>query len=187
MLIDLSSGVAHSALSAGTATFGTGTLTIDANAGVFTLTHGTQTTGWLQFSAAAAEIQAALAALTSIGSGNVTVTAGAAGVFTIAFGGSITDTALTTNADPATGTGSGLVKFGTATTTVTFSNMEGAQGSGAGDVMLGDAEANTFYFTEESGNALVYSNGGKDVLNFTKLSDEPQVTPIDGGFGYHVW
>ena len=62
-------------------------------AGNFTLTFGGQVTTGIAYNAAAAVVQAALAALSSVGAGNVTVMAGAAGVYYVTFTGSLAGTA----------------------------------------------------------------------------------------------
>lgn len=61
------------------------TFTAPATAGTFTLTFGTDTTTDIEFDATAADIQAALTALGSIGVGNVMVTGSVGGPFTITF------------------------------------------------------------------------------------------------------
>ena len=157
---------------AGTASFAAGSLTIDAFSGQFTLTHASQPTLPLAFDASAADIQAALVALSTLDSGDVTVTATAtAGVFTITFVGTVADPTLTTDTDPGS-IGVGLRKYVSATTIVTLSGIEAVQGSKYNDVLLGDGEANTFFFTDESGRNLVYGGGGDDVLDFTKVTGE---------------
>jgi hypothetical protein len=62
-------------------------LTIDAGGGTYTLTFGGQTTAAIAFDATAAQVQAALRALSTIGSSGVTVTGAAGGPYTITFGG----------------------------------------------------------------------------------------------------
>lgn len=84
------------------------TVTIDATGGTFTTTFSAQTTSAVAFNATAATYQTALAALSSIGAGNVSVTK-AGSVFTVTFQGTLenTDVALmTTNAGSLTGGGS---------------------------------------------------------------------------------
>lgn len=65
------------------------TLTISATSGTFAITYNNQTTTPITASGSlsAATVQAALAALTTIGTGNVAVTGSAGGPFTIAFQG----------------------------------------------------------------------------------------------------
>lgn len=59
------------------------TVTVAATAGTFTLSLGDAVTSPLAFNASAADVQAALAALTVVGAGNVTVAGN--GVFTVTF------------------------------------------------------------------------------------------------------
>lgn len=73
-----------------------------ASAGTFTLTYKGQTTGNIAFNATASAVQTALIALSTIGSGNVSVT-GAAPTWTVAFVG-----ALAQDATLMTGSGGGL-------------------------------------------------------------------------------
>jgi hypothetical protein len=86
------------------------TLTIgNHSGGTFTLTYGTQTISSIAWNVSASTLQSDLAALSSVGSGNVTVT-GSSGVFTITFTGTLghgNASALTANGSGLTG-GSGL-------------------------------------------------------------------------------
>ena len=73
----------------------------------FTLTFGGQTTTSLVAAATAAQVQAALEALSTIGSGNVAVTGNAGGVWTVTFKGDLANTnvaQLTTTPTGGTGT-----------------------------------------------------------------------------------
>ncbi len=86
-------------------------ITVQARAGSFNLTFAGQTTPDLPFDASAAEVQAALRALSSIGSSNVTVTAGPGDVggsspYVVTFVGALaaTDVAQLTGA-PGSGNG----------------------------------------------------------------------------------
>lgn len=65
------------------------TLTVDAGGGTYTLTFGGQTTAAIAFDATAAQVQAALRALSTIGSAGVTVTGDAGGPYTITFAGAL--------------------------------------------------------------------------------------------------
>lgn len=69
-----------------------------ATGGTFTLTYGGQTTSGIAYNAAAATVQSALEALSSIGSSNVSVTGSAGGPWTVEFTGTLatTDVALMT-------------------------------------------------------------------------------------------
>jgi hypothetical protein len=57
--------------------------------GTFTLTYGAQTTAPIAWNASAATVQAALAALSSIGTGNVAVTGSAGGPWSVTFMGTL--------------------------------------------------------------------------------------------------
>ena len=79
-------------------------LTIDAEGGTYTLTFGGQTTTAIAFDATAAQVQAALRALSSIGSSGVSVTGD--GPYTITFGGALSglpQAEITTDATNLTG------------------------------------------------------------------------------------
>lgn len=82
------------------------TITINATSGTFTLTYAGQTTSALAFDAAAATVQTALRALSTIGSGNCTVTGSAGGPYTVTFTGTLADTdtsAITSDATSLAG------------------------------------------------------------------------------------
>lgn len=68
------------------------TLTGNPNGGTFTLTFSGQTTAGIAYNASAATVQTALQALSSIGSGNATVTGSAGGPWTVTFGGTLAAT-----------------------------------------------------------------------------------------------
>lgn len=92
------------------------TITIDATGGTYTLTYAGQTTAAIDWDATAAEVKAALEALSNIGAGDVTVTGDAGGPYTVTFGGSLGDTnvAEMTATDSLTG-GAGTVTIATTT------------------------------------------------------------------------
>ena len=73
-----------------------------ATAGTFTLTFNGQTTAGIAFNATATTVQTSLTGLSSVGSGNATVT-GTAPNWTVRFTGALANTTL-----PLTGSGSGL-------------------------------------------------------------------------------
>lgn len=73
------------------------------SAGTFTLTYKGQTTAGIAFNAAASAVQSALIALSTIGTGNVTVTGSAGGPYSVIFAGT-----LATDTTAMTGSGSGL-------------------------------------------------------------------------------
>ncbi len=67
----------------------TATITGSPTGGTFTLTYSGQTTSAIAYNAAAATVQAALVALTSVGAGNATVSGSAGGPYTIVFANSL--------------------------------------------------------------------------------------------------
>jgi hypothetical protein len=67
------------------------TLLGSPTAGTFTLTYGGHTTGALAFNATSTQVQTALQALASIGSGNVTVAGNPGGPFTVTFQGAMSN------------------------------------------------------------------------------------------------
>lgn len=106
------------------------TLTIDAAGGTYTVTYSAQETGNIDFDATAAEVQAALEALSNIAPGDVVVTGDDGGPYTLTFGGELADADinLTTDATNLTG-GAGTavvadVVVGGADPSVVF-NIEG--------------------------------------------------------------
>lgn len=81
----------------------------------FTLTYSGQTTASIAAAATAAQVRAALEALSNVGTGNVAVTGSAGGPYTVTFGGNLagTDVAQMT-ATPTGGTGTVTVATTTA-------------------------------------------------------------------------
>lgn len=129
----------------------------------FTLTYSGQTTASLAALANAAQVQAALEALSNIGAGNVTVTGAAGGVYTVTFIGALagTDVAQMT-ATPTGGSGTVTVATGTA---------GGTEGTGGLEVCSGHLFAavkvpNLADTTKDVGGALL-------VHGFVKLSRLP--------------
>lgn len=121
------------------------TLTISATGGTFTLTYSGQTTGTIAYNATAAQVQAALEALSTVGSGNVTVAGNAGGPYTITFTGTLSGLpqTLTSTASGLTGGG------GTATVTQATLGVRGDyRGSAAGQILL------------DTTNRIIYENTG---------------------------
>lgn len=82
------------------------TLTISGvpTGGTFTLTYKGQTTGAIAYNALASAVQTALVALTTVGSGNATVSGSAGGPYTATFAGTLAnDSTLLTHTDSFTG------------------------------------------------------------------------------------
>lgn len=129
----------------------------------FTVTFGGQTTTSLLAAATAAQVQAALEALSSIGAGNITVTGSAGGPYTLTFIGVFagTDVAQVT----ATPTG------GSGTVTPATTTAGGTEGSGGLEVCAGHLFAsvkvpNLLDNTKDVGGALL-------VHGFVRLSKLP--------------
>ncbi len=121
--------------------------------GTFTLTYAGQTTAGIAYNAAATAVQSALAALSTVGTGNVAVTGSAGGPYTVTFQGALAHTnvaamtasaASLTGGSPsiavATGTGganahylNGYIPSGTAIGLVTASGLFGPYDDGASD------------------------------------------------------
>jgi hypothetical protein len=92
------------------------TLTISATGGTFTASFGGQTTGALAWNVSAANLQAALQGLSSIGADNVVVTGADGGPYTITFSGALAgrDVAqITTTPSLTGGAGTATVTTGT--------------------------------------------------------------------------
>jgi hypothetical protein len=75
------------------------------SAGTFTLTYKGQTTAGITFNAAASAVQTALTGLSTIGTGNATVTGSAGGPYSVSFTGTLASdsTAMTGSASGLTG------------------------------------------------------------------------------------
>lgn len=80
----------------------------------FTITYSGQTTSSLAAAATAAQVQAALEALSNIAPGDVTVTGNAGGPWTLTFGGTLADTNVAAVTTTPTG-GTGVVTVATPT------------------------------------------------------------------------
>jgi hypothetical protein len=70
-------------------------ITVNAGGGTFTISHGGYTTGPIPYNASAGEVQSALEALGSIGTGNVVVNGGPGGPYFVEFVGSLAKMAIT--------------------------------------------------------------------------------------------
>jgi hypothetical protein len=95
----------------------------------FTLTYSGQTTASIAAAATAAQVQAALEALSNIGAGNVSVTGSAGGPYTVTFQGALADT----NVAQMTATPTG----GTGTVTVATVTGGGTEGTGGLETAAG--------------------------------------------------
>lgn len=104
------------------------TVTIDATGGTYTLTFGGQTTDDIDWDATAAEVQAALEALSTIGAGNVAVSGEDGGPYTVTFQGDLenTNVAALTATDSLTG-GAGTVTIATTTAGGADASSDGRQ------------------------------------------------------------
>jgi hypothetical protein len=81
----------------------TATITGAPTGGTFTLTVGGQTTSAIAYNAAASAVQTALVALSTVGTGNATVTGSAGGPYTITFATGLGDITLTASGAGLTG------------------------------------------------------------------------------------
>jgi hypothetical protein len=129
----------------------------------FTLTYSGQTTSSLAAAATAAQVQAALEALSNVGAGNVVVTGSAGGPYTVTFQGALAGTDVAQMTSTPTG--------GTGTVTVATGTAGGTEGSGGLEVCAGHLFSsvkvpNTADTTKDVGGALL-------VHGFVKLSKLP--------------
>jgi len=99
----------------------TATITGTPDGGTFTLTYGGQTTAGIAYNATAGAVQSALVALTSVGTGNVTVTGGPGPgtPYVITFGGVLQQTVAALTASGAGLTGGTDPAIGVASTAAT--------------------------------------------------------------------
>ncbi|MCW2898492.1 MAG: LigA protein [Streptosporangiaceae bacterium] len=102
---------------AGTSEVQTITITGTPTGGTFSLTFGGQTTPALAYNATASVVQAALQALSSIGSGNATVAGSAGGPYTVTFAGVLANTNVVQILPVGTFTGGTTPAITTTTTT----------------------------------------------------------------------
>lgn len=95
----------------------------------FTITYSGQTTASIDDQATAADVQAALEALSNIAPGDVTVTGNAGGPWTVTFGGTLADTNVAAMTTTPTG--------GTGTVTVATTTAGGTEGAGGLETLVG--------------------------------------------------
>lgn len=95
----------------------------------FTITYSGQTTASIDDQATAADVLAALEALSNIAPGDVTVTGNAGGPWTVTFGGTLADTNVAAMTTTPTG--------GTGTVTVATPTAGGAEGTGGLETLVG--------------------------------------------------
>ena len=129
----------------------------------FTVTFGGQTTSSIAAAATAAQVQAALEALSTIGTGNVVVTGSAGGPYTVTFQGALAGTDVAAMTTTPTG--------GTGTVTVATTTAGGTEGTGGLEVCAGHLFSavkvpNVNDTTKDVGGALF-------VHGFVKLSRLP--------------
>jgi hypothetical protein len=144
--------------------------------GTFTLTFGGQTTAALARNASAADVQAALQALSSIGAGNVTVTGSAGGPYTVTFVGTLGGTNVAQMTAAHTFTGGTTPGVTVATTT--------AGGASTGAVATADEVADAIAKHSSARNLVDVSaapgNDGTGIvaaMALTSLSGGSDVTP----------
>lgn len=128
----------------------------------FTLTYSGQTTSSLAAAATAAQVQAALEALSNVGSGNVVVSGNAGGPYTVTFQGALAGTDVAQMTSTPTG-GTGTV---TVATTTAGGTETGGQDVCAGHLFSSVKVPNINDTTKDVGAALL-------VHGFVKLSRLP--------------
>lgn len=119
----------------------------------FTLTFGGQTTASIDDQATAAQVQAALEALSTIGAGNVAVTGNAGGVWTVRFQGDLENTNVAQLTTTPTG--------GTGTVTAATTTAGGADASADGREIL----AGFLYTDQKAGDT-----GGWPLLDHGRIN-----------------
>ncbi len=155
-------------------------LSIDADAGVFALSEGTDATDPLAYDLDADALRESLESLPAVGENNVAVLPGSQpGQWQISFLNGITPT-LTSQSDAididnASGQTiaqhAGLVRYQLAPATASIlKNVENAQGGEGDDLLIGSAGDNVFKFDKEWGHDIVIGLGGEDVLDFSALA-----------------
>ncbi|MFI2664873.1 hypothetical protein [Micromonospora carbonacea] len=136
----------------------------------YTLTYSGQTTASIAQAATAAQVQAALEALSNIGAGNVLVTGSPGGPYTVTFQGALADTNVAQMTSTPTG--------GTGTVTVATTTGGGTEGTGGLEVAAGLLFAatkvpNTADTSKDVGAAML-------VHGFVKLSKLPFTLDANG-------
>jgi hypothetical protein len=131
----------------------------------FTLTFNGQTTSSLVAAATAAQVQAALVALSNIGAGNVAVTGSAGGPYTVTFQGTLANTNVAQMTATPTG-GTGTVTVATAT-------------GGGTDAGTGGLETAVGHLAS---SRLVRAGFNVDAALYYKGRVYEDLLPSDGGF-----
>lgn len=136
----------------------------------FTITYSGQTTGSIDDQATGADIQTALEALSNIAPGDVTVTGGAGGPWTVTFGGTLADTNVAQMTTTPTG--------GTGTVTVATTTAGGTEGAG----VLGVCEGLLFnsLTVVKDGATLARVGDAMVVSGFVSLSRLPFTLDTNG-------
>jgi hypothetical protein len=145
------------------------TITINATGGTFRVTFGGQQTPALAWNVSAADLQAALEALSTIGFGNILVTGPVAGVYTLTFRDALGSQNVAQVTTDATGLTGGA---GTAAVATTVAGVAGTPGT---------------YGPYASGNT-DGSQNPKGVLRYACVTDAlGQITLGDGPAGTSEW
>jgi hypothetical protein len=145
------------------------TITGSPTGGNFTLTFDGQTTGNIAYNAAASAVQSALVALSSVGTGNVSVAGSGGGPYTVTFQGDLANTELS-----LTGSGAGLT--GGTTPGVTIAAVAAASAE-AWTFQPDAADADTFdSLTFEKGSSLGASQVAGCRLDEIDLTFTPEKT-----------
>lgn len=151
------------------------TVTGTPTGGTFTLTYKGQTTAGIVYNAAASAVQTALAALSTIGAGNVTCSGGAlpGSAVTITFTGALAnDTALLTHTDSFTGGTSPAAAL--TATTVAYQEIIDVCAAPAPDAFKDDAGAWTedWKFSVVSDPNWTVGTASGTALIFTTINDQ---------------
>lgn len=137
----------------------------------YTLTYSGQTTASIAAAATAADVQAALEALSNIAPGDVTVTGSPGGVYTVTFGGTLADTNVAQMTSTPTG-GSGTLTVATAT-------AGGTEGTGGLEVCAG-LLVSEVRVAQPGATATADVGGSLLVHGFVKLSRLPFTLDANG-------
>lgn len=133
-----------------------------ATGGTFTLTYAGQTTTALAYNVSAADMEAALAALSTVGLGNVHVSGPASGVYTVTFSSTLGNASALTATDSTTGSGHSVTPATSAAGT-TSSGMYGPYDPAATDGRQTLARGSAYildeiYVVNPSGSRMPSSN-----------------------------
>lgn len=138
----------------------------------FTLTFSGQTTTSLAALATAAQIQAALEALSNIGDGNVVVSGSPGGVYTVRFRGALANTNVAQMTSTPTG--------GTGTVTIATTTAGGADGSSDGREVCAGLLFSSMRVVRDNGSVAAKVGGAILVHGFVDPAKLPQPFDANG-------